>query len=63
MRYSHYRNMAMATGSVEWAQFYQRREDPIQGWQHVQQAIKAVVRCGCPRDLWDEKVQDMIKDA
>lgn len=30
------------------------------GWQGILEAIASVVDCGCPRDMWPERVQEAI---
>jgi len=34
--------------------------DPLAGWNAMGQATKALADCGCPSELWPEKVREAI---
>lgn len=71
-RWKHQSNMAQAHSDVDLALFYKRQsirhpdeaeELILTGWEHMQAAISGVCECGCPRELWDLRVQENILET
>ena len=62
-RSRHQRSMAEADSHLAWAEYLRLKDDPVKGWIHVEQAIRLVMDCGCPRRLWPDQVQAGIPEV
>lgn len=40
-----------------------KRAGAIAGWMSIQEAIWKVVDCGCPSELWPERVREVIREG
>jgi hypothetical protein len=61
-RKKHKRLMEHAANNVRLAYYMRDRGSPLDGFGQMQEAIGAVVACGCDREHWPEVVREAIPE-